>query len=137
MHSNAFTLLNDKHSCRNLTEYSQVVYLDADTIAIRNLDELFLCDGLCGVMRHSERLNSGVMSLQPNEKLLNDMLEKAPEAPSYTGGDQGFLNYYFSEFPDAVFFDPSKGKRLSETDTRSQKKEAIDRPIMGRLVSSR
>ena len=36
-----------------------MVYLDADTVAVRNMDELFLCDGLCGVLRHSERINTG------------------------------------------------------------------------------
>lgn len=43
----------------NLTQYERVVYLDADAIAARNMDELFLCDGLCAVMRHSERVNTG------------------------------------------------------------------------------
>ena len=41
-----------------------VVYLDADTVVKQNIDDLFLCDGLCGVMRHSERLNTGVLALQ-------------------------------------------------------------------------
>jgi alpha-N-acetylglucosamine transferase len=29
----------------NLTQYQRVVFLDADTIATRNIDELFLCEG--------------------------------------------------------------------------------------------
>lgn len=36
-----------------------VVYLDADTVVVSNADELFTCDGLCGVLRHSERINTG------------------------------------------------------------------------------
>ena len=47
-----------------------VVYLDADTIAVRPTDELFLCDGLCGVMRHSERINTGALPLPPPPALL-------------------------------------------------------------------
>eukprot|EP00887_Chlorella_sp_A99_P006489 scaffold3.g6489.t1 len=97
----------------NLTEYDRVVYLDADTILLRNADELFLCDGLCGVMRHSEKLNTGVLALAPDAALFADMMGRVASTPSYTGGDQGFLNEYFSEFPAAPFFDPRGGQALS------------------------
>lgn len=90
-----------------------VVYLDADTIALQSLDPLFLCDGLCGVMRHSERLNSGVMVLQPDAALFADMMRHIADTPSYTGGDQGFLNAYFAGFAGSPLFDPAKGERLS------------------------
>ena len=102
----------------NLTQYKRLVYLDADTVAARNIDELFLCDAaLCGVLRHSERFNSGVMVLQPSEETLKDMLHHMSTTPSYTGGDQGFLNEYFSEFANSPLFDPStsSGKTLSQT----------------------
>lgn len=99
----------------NLTEYERVVYLDADTIAARNLDDLFNCDGFCAVLRHSERFNSGIMVLEPSEKTINDMLTRIRSTPSYTGGDQGFLNEYFSELPGAPIYDPESGKTLSQT----------------------
>ena len=38
-----------------------VVYLDADTIVVRNIDDLFKCGKFCANLKHSERLNSGVM----------------------------------------------------------------------------
>ncbi len=41
-----------------------MAYLDADTVVVRNIDDMFLCDGFCGVMRHSERLNTGVLVLE-------------------------------------------------------------------------
>jgi len=89
-----------------LTMYDKVIYLDADTIVVRNMDHLFQCPNLCVVVRHSERFNSGVMALRPSDDVLNDMLSKIHTLPSYTGGDQGFLNVYFSEFIDAKTFDP-------------------------------
>lgn len=98
----------------NLTQYERVIYLDADCIALRNIDELFLCDGFCGVMRHSERLNSGVMVIGPSEKMFQHMIEHIADTPSYTGGDQGFINEFFSEFVDSPFFDPDIGKPLSQ-----------------------
>lgn len=135
-----FTLLSPYDECRNLTEYTEVVYLDADTIVLRNLDELFLCDGFCGVMRHSERLNTGVMVLQPSADLLDDMLKLSPDTPSYTGGDQGFLNKYFSNFPKSVLFEPAKGNRLSDiaplpSEEGRDDEKGVPRPRIGRLVS--
>ncbi|KDD73670.1 hypothetical protein H632_c1943p0, partial [Helicosporidium sp. ATCC 50920] len=96
----------------NLTEYTRVVYLDADTIVRRSLDPLFLCDGFCAVMRHSERLNSGVMVLQPSARRFWDMLARVASTPSYTGGDQGFLNEYFADFARAPLFEPHRSGRL-------------------------
>lgn len=114
-----------------------VVYLDADTIALRNLDALFLCDGLCGVMRHSERLNSGVMVLQPQAQLFSDMMSRIEQTPSYTGGDQGFLNAYFSGFAASPLFDPGRGRLLSESWARPPPGNATGgaaaRVRMGRL----
>ena len=99
----------------NLTQYDRVVYLDADTIASRNVDELFLCDGFCAVLRHSERFNSGVMVLEPSAATFADMLHRIYDTPSYTGGDQGFLNEYFSEFSNSPLFLPRAGKLLSQS----------------------
>jgi hypothetical protein len=99
----------------NLTQYERVVYLDADTVAARSLDELFLCDGLCAVMRHSERFNTGVMALTPSTELLDRMLRAIASTPSYTGGDQGFLNAFLADFPEAPLFDPRRGQSLTQS----------------------
>lgn len=107
-----------------------VVYLDADTIAMRNIDELFLCDGFCAVLRHSERLNSGTMVLQPDAALFKQMMAAMHSTPSYTGGDQGFLNAFFSEFASAPLFDPTKGKLLSAAAEGGRAQHAVE---LGRL----
>ncbi|KAL4305745.1 hypothetical protein HN51_039731 [Arachis hypogaea] len=91
----------------NMTNYKKVVYLDADTIVVKNIDDLFKCQKFCANLKHSERLNSGVMVVEPSETLFNDMMSKVKTLASYTGGDQGFLNSYYSDFPNAHVFEPN------------------------------
>ncbi|KAI3809321.1 hypothetical protein L1987_25292 [Smallanthus sonchifolius] len=91
----------------NMTEYEKVVYLDADTIVIKNIDVLFKCGKFCANLKHSERLNSGVMVVEPSKELFKDMVSKVTTLYSYTGGDQGFLNAYYAGFPSARVFDPN------------------------------
>lgn len=63
-----------------------VVYLDADTIVVKSIEDLFKCGKFCANLKHSERLNSGVMVLEPSETIFNDMMSKVTTLPSYTGG---------------------------------------------------
>ncbi|KAK8328860.1 hypothetical protein V6Z11_A11G280300 [Gossypium hirsutum] len=90
-----------------MTNYKKVVYLDADTIVVKSIEDLFKCEKFCANLKHSERLNSGVMVVEPSEAVFNDMMSKVNTLPSYTGGDQGFLNSYYSDFPNAHVFDPN------------------------------
>lgn len=66
--------------------YFAVVYLDADTIVVKSIEDLFKCGKFCANLKHSERLNSGVMVVEPSETLFNDMISKVNTLPSYTGG---------------------------------------------------
>ncbi|KAL3834048.1 hypothetical protein ACJIZ3_008784 [Penstemon smallii] len=91
----------------NMTNYQKVVYLDADTIVVKNIDDLFKCRKFCANLKHSERLNSGVMVVEPSEDVFKDMMTKVTTMYSYTGGDQGFLNSYFPDFASARIFDPN------------------------------
>ncbi|XP_061371340.1 inositol phosphorylceramide glucuronosyltransferase 1-like isoform X3 [Gastrolobium bilobum] len=99
----------------NMTDYKKVVYLDADTIVVKNIEELFKCGKFCANLKHSERLNSGVMVLQPSTTVFNDMMSKVNTLPSYTGGDQGFLNSYYSGFPNAHIFEPNLTPEVLDT----------------------
>nr|CAB3487658.1 unnamed protein product [Digitaria exilis] len=90
----------------NMTNYKKVVYLDADTIVVKSIDDLFKCGQFCGNLKHSERMNSGVMVVEPSEALFNDMINKVGSLPSYTGGDQGFLNSYYSDFANSRVYEP-------------------------------
>ncbi|KAL2942626.1 Inositol phosphorylceramide glucuronosyltransferase 1 [Bienertia sinuspersici] len=69
----------------NMTSYRKVVYLDADTIVIKNIEDLFRCGKFCANLKHSERLNSGVLVVEPSKVLFDDMLNKVSTLPSYTG----------------------------------------------------
>ncbi|KAL6146849.1 hypothetical protein ACLB2K_057526 [Fragaria x ananassa] len=91
----------------NMTNYKKVVYLDADTIVVKSVEDLFECSKFCANLKHSERLNSGVIVVEPSERVFQDMMGKVTTLESYTGGDQGFLNSYYSDFPNAHVFDPN------------------------------
>ncbi|KAJ0079652.1 hypothetical protein Patl1_23111 [Pistacia atlantica] len=91
----------------NMTNYRKVVYLDADTIVVKNIEDLFRCRKFCANLKHSERLNSGVMVVEPSKTVFNDMMSKVNTLHSYTGGDQGFLNSYYPDFPNAHVFEPN------------------------------
>ena len=62
-----------------------VLYLDVDTVVLHSLDPLFDCPGLCGVLRHSEKLNTGVMVATPSAFQAAAIAAAVPELPSYTG----------------------------------------------------
>ncbi len=95
----------------NMTEYERIVFLDSDTLVIKNIDHLFDCGTFCAAMRHSDLFNSGIMVIEPSAAVFQDMLVKAPWFPSYDGGDQGFLNEYFKDHIFAPFFNVSDSRR--------------------------
>jgi len=91
-----------------LTDYDRVIYLDADTMLIRNIDHLFdaalprgpvLGQGdkqFTGLLamhdQFADIFNSGVMVLHPAKESIDAMLSVYMDTPSYNIGDQGFLN---------------------------------------------
>ncbi|XP_024025163.1 inositol phosphorylceramide glucuronosyltransferase 1 [Morus notabilis] len=91
----------------NMTNYKKVVYLDADTIVVKSIEDLFKCGKFCANLKHSERLNSGVMVVESSQKVFDDMMSKVNTLESYTGGDQGFLNSYYAGFANAHVFEPN------------------------------
>eukprot|EP00271_Cylindrocystis_brebissonii_P019979 TRINITY_DN639_c0_g3_i1.p1 TRINITY_DN639_c0_g3~~TRINITY_DN639_c0_g3_i1.p1 ORF type:complete len:572 (-),score=88.70 TRINITY_DN639_c0_g3_i1:620-2335(-) len=89
----------------NMTQYERVVYLDADTLVVNSIEDLFLTHGFCANIRHSEKFNAGVLVLEPSSQMFASMLTKVESLPSYDGGDQGFLNEYFHGIVNARLFD--------------------------------
>jgi lipopolysaccharide biosynthesis glycosyltransferase len=81
----------------------RLVYLDSDTVVLKNIDDLFSGSGFAaapdaGIDRPDpEVFNSGVFAVEPSFELFSDLLRQIAHTPSKDGGDQGFLN---SAFPD-------------------------------------
>uniref|UniRef100_A0A7N0VHZ7 Hexosyltransferase n=2 Tax=Kalanchoe fedtschenkoi TaxID=63787 RepID=A0A7N0VHZ7_KALFE len=107
IHPTRFWGVYTKLKIFNMTDYKKVVYLDADTIVVKSIEDLFKCGKFCANLKHSERLNSGVMVVEPSATVFNDMMSKVTTLPSYTGGDQGFLNSYYAGFANAHLFEPN------------------------------
>ncbi|KAJ3144108.1 Exostoses (Multiple)-like 3 [Irineochytrium annulatum] len=80
------------------TRFKKVVFLDADLLIVKNIDNLFERDEMSAAMDLAGTFNTGVFVAEPNATTYADMLSVYPKAPSYNKGDQGFLNYYFTEY---------------------------------------
>ena len=84
----------------NLTEFDKLVFLDADTIALQNVDELFERPSFAAGPDYfvPDRFNSGVMVLDPSTATYEAMRTALRGSASYDGGDQGFLNEFFADW---------------------------------------
>lgn len=83
-----------------LEGFDQVVFLDADTLVLQNIDDLFGRAEFAAApdFLMADEFNSGVMLLTPSPALLDRMLKALGEAGSYDGGDQGFLNQFIGDW---------------------------------------
>ncbi|KAJ1644498.1 glycogenin glucosyltransferase [Coemansia erecta] len=105
----------------SLTEYSRIVYLDADTLVLQNIDSLLeeptnesgLGMRPNGGMQNEGMLaaapdlgwpdcfNSGVFVAKPSKTTHDGLLRMLATQGSFDGGDQGLLNAYFSDWSRA------------------------------------
>lgn len=77
----------DKLQMWGLTQFEKIVFLDSDMLILRNLDSLFdkkpfsaVPAGYSSCLREDWLyLNSGLMVVEPNEKVLQNMLQLAPQ----------------------------------------------------------
>ena len=83
-----------------LTEFDKVVLLDADTLVLQNIDDLFERPHFAAApdFLMPDRFNSGVLVLEPSAKTFAAMVKSVDTAPTYDGGDQGFLNTFFANW---------------------------------------
>jgi lipopolysaccharide biosynthesis glycosyltransferase len=99
------------------TKYEKLIYLDADTIVLENIDELFDIDQLGAVLGGSQGLNyigieAGVLVINPNLDTYNKLVE-ALESDVYNikMSDQSFLNDYFTRI-ESINYIPEVYNRL-------------------------
>ncbi|GJP37080.1 hypothetical protein CLOM_g21524 [Closterium sp. NIES-68] len=88
-----------------LTEYSSVIFVDADLLVLRNLDHLFAFPDLSARGNDQTDFNSGLMLIRPSQCTFRELLANAHTIRSPNGGDQGYLNNYFTwwhRLPDSV-----------------------------------
>ncbi|XP_051283251.1 glycogenin-2 isoform X1 [Dicentrarchus labrax] len=90
-----------KIHCWTLTQYSKCVFLDADTLVLCNVDELFERDELSAAPDPGwpDCFNSGVFVFRPSLQTHASILDHALQHGSFDGGDQGLLNSFFSSWP--------------------------------------
>ena len=86
----------------NLVEYERVVFLDSDSLVLRDSRALFECGAFCAVFLNPTRFHTALMVIKPDAKIFGAMTDALalprdhPDAPqAHDGADQGFLNDWF------------------------------------------
>ncbi|KQL59385.1 glycogenin-1 [Amazona aestiva] len=89
-----------KLHCWALTQFSKCVFMDADTMVLSNIDELFEREELSAAPDPGwpDCFNSGVFVYRPSIETYNQLLQFATEKGSFDGADQGLLNTFFSSW---------------------------------------
>ncbi|KAM6900221.1 glycogenin-1-like [Xenentodon cancila] len=92
-----------KLHCWTLTHYSKCVFMDADTLVLSNVDELFEREELSAAPDPGwpDCFNSGVFVFRPSVETYGKLLQYCTEHGSFDGGDQGVLNGFFSDWATA------------------------------------
>ncbi len=88
-----------------LEEYQRIVFLDADTLVVKNIDRLFgypqfsAAPNLYESLVDMHRLNSGVFVASPSSETYADMLQVLDEpGKRWRRTDQTFLETYFPDW---------------------------------------
>jgi len=89
-----------KLHCWCLVQYTKCVFLDADTMVIRNSDDLFERSEFSAAPDAGwpDCFNSGVFVFAPSRETFNNLMTHAATQGSFDGGDQGLLNTFFSNW---------------------------------------
>ncbi|CAG5110051.1 Oidioi.mRNA.OKI2018_I69.chr2.g4500.t1.cds [Oikopleura dioica] len=92
-----------KLHCWKLTQFTKMVFLDADTLVLQNIDDLFQRNELSAVADCGwpSCFNSGVFVFKPSIDTFTALLDFANNQGSFDGGDQGLLNDFFSDWSTA------------------------------------
>ncbi|KAG6876834.1 hypothetical protein C0992_011597 [Termitomyces sp. T32_za158] len=78
-----------------LTQFSKIIFLDADVLPIRPLSHLFTLPHEFSAspdVGWPDIFNSGMMVLKPGDEKFNELLDLLRSKGTWDGGDQGLLN---------------------------------------------
>jgi len=89
-----------KLQCWTLTHYAKCVFMDADTLVVENIDNLFEREELSAApdIGWPDMFNTGVFVFKPSMETYGKLIDLAKTEGSFDGGDQGLLNSYFSDW---------------------------------------
>ncbi|KAL1022229.1 hypothetical protein UPYG_G00023960 [Umbra pygmaea] len=92
-----------KLHCWTLTHYTKCVFMDADTLVLSNIDELFEREELSAAPDPGwpDCFNSGVFVFKPSNETHRSLVTHCTEKGSFDGGDQGVLNSFFNTWSTA------------------------------------
>jgi len=93
-----------KINCWLLEKYSKCVFLDADCIVLREIDDLFQREEFSASPDAGwpDCFNSGVFVFEPSKETYRKLVQFASQQDaSFDGGDQGLLNAFFSSWRSA------------------------------------
>jgi glycogenin glucosyltransferase len=84
------------------TQFDRILFIDADTLVLSNLDHLFDLPSSVELaaapdLGFSDCFNSGVMLLKPSSSTFSELRQFASRTASFDGGDQGLLNIFFGD----------------------------------------
>ncbi len=104
-----FNYTFDKLLIFGLTQFEKIVFIDADMFVLQNLDHLFAFPHMSAVAAGRSYpgnqnwidLNSGLMTIQPQDNLLYDLVQRIPEVMMRKDicGDQDVLQLYYPDWP--------------------------------------
>lgn len=88
-----------------LTQYDRVIFLDADTVVLQNIDHLFHYPEFCAApnvyesLHDFHRLNSGVFTAKPSQRTFEMMLDRLDQPDVFwRRTDQTFLETFFPQW---------------------------------------
>jgi len=89
-----------KLHCWRLVNFKKCVFLDADCLVLKNVDDLFEREEFSAAadVGWPDCFNSGVFVFKPSLETYSNLLKFAIEMGSFDGGDQGLLNSYFNNW---------------------------------------
>lgn len=124
-----------------LVQFDRVVYLDADCLVFKDLQELFTLDvdfAAAPDVFPPDRFNAGVLLLRPDMTLFDDLVRHTNSRvlSSYDGGDTGFLNAYFPDWSSGPLLLPTTTASSSTSDTcSSSSSSSINTYVSSRGIS--